>query len=329
MRTGTVHGVVEGVTADLVARLDEPGDDHVGGGERQRWQEAPQQFGCHGHRLAPANGLEGVTVGGLQDQRLGDQVRVALARRQQLLWDDAAVRADGELHGPDSLATVKQRQPEPDTIGDTRDRGAQDRRVRIGAARHRAVHRLLLVLGRIRQWHGYQDFLRVVDEVDHEVVYTDEPSLLRHHRGHVRGSAQVSAREQAFVHPRVLQRRAFTCHDDVPLPGPASRYVGGRPGAGAHRNAPAYPLFTFPATSAKRTAPEPTLEDQGARDVSWVRGAEASTVISIVAVLLVGSLTRTHLYERGVDKATGIDEYLANTRGLALLYYNAGAFAPA
>jgi hypothetical protein len=76
-----VDRVVQRVAAVVVARLEHRRQREPVGREHERRSEAPHQLGCDRHRLPPTGHLKGVSVGRLRDDEDGDEMRVALACR--------------------------------------------------------------------------------------------------------------------------------------------------------------------------------------------------------------------------------------------------------
>jgi hypothetical protein len=101
----TVDGVVEGVTPDIVGRLEPPGQgEDVGLHGVRRWQEPPLDLRGEGERAIALRPLEQVGVATRGDQDVGESV----CRRVEVV-DHVTVRLAGqrELEDADGVAPAR------------------------------------------------------------------------------------------------------------------------------------------------------------------------------------------------------------------------------
>ncbi|MGK5683669.1 hypothetical protein [Actinoplanes sp. URMC 104] len=104
-----VDRVVEGVTPDVVAGLEDAGDHRTAGGERQRRELGAQHLRGQAHRFAAAEPFDGVAVEVAGHHDLPDDRSDGGAVGQGLVGQ-RLVR--GDLKDAHALAAVEQRHPD-------------------------------------------------------------------------------------------------------------------------------------------------------------------------------------------------------------------------
>jgi hypothetical protein len=105
-----VQGVVEAVTADVVGRLQRPGERDVRRGHHQRRQHLPLQVGRQAHRRRHPAAGERVGVAGLGDDEIGGQPRDPLGQPPVVVVD----LGKGQRQHPDAIGAVEHREEQAD-----------------------------------------------------------------------------------------------------------------------------------------------------------------------------------------------------------------------
>ena len=163
MRQAAVDRVVEDVAGDGVGGFEQPGDDEVGAGHRERRQQRPDQLGGDAARLGEARPVQPVPEGALVGDEVPDEVGEPAHALAQLDVVEVGAGRQGDGEHAEAVDPVDDRHPQlrsppgqplPDRL-DGPERPAGDARVDgLG--------------GRRRLARGERDeaALFVVDEVD-------------------------------------------------------------------------------------------------------------------------------------------------------------------
>jgi hypothetical protein len=116
-RGRVVDGVVEGVSADVVAGFQDGGDHHAVGGERERGQQPPHQLRRLRHPPGPLGRDQRVPVRGLGGEQVTDQLGEQVTARPEPLAVDIDCRvAHGVLEDAETFDAVQQRHPQRDRL---------------------------------------------------------------------------------------------------------------------------------------------------------------------------------------------------------------------
>ena len=118
-----VHGVVVGVTGDLVPRFEQRGHHELIGGEGARWHQLPHQVRRRRQRVPGAPPPQPVAVGHLADHDVSEQPGQRPAARPERIVVVHA-RAEPDPQDTDPVGAVEHRQPQHPAVALARPRGS-------------------------------------------------------------------------------------------------------------------------------------------------------------------------------------------------------------